>query len=169
MRVEYTIFSTGKARVILALSSRGLCGLHLFPDGKEEAAREWLLSLYPDAVFRGKAKSFAGVVKEIRTYMEGRRRKFFLPLDLRGTTFQRTVWKELQKIPYGRTRTYGQVASRTGNPHAVRAVGMACHCNPVALVIPCHRVVGANGSLTGYAGGLEIKRMLLDLERGGNA
>lgn len=86
------------------------------------------------------------------------------PLAPKGTAFQKAVWAEMNKIPYGKVRTYGQLAAALGKPKAARAVGGACHCNPIAIIQPCHRVVGANGSLTGYAYGLEIKEYLLELE-----
>ena len=88
-----------------------------------------------------------------------------LPLAPKGTAFQKAVWAEMNKIPYGEVRTYGQLAAALGKPKAARAVGGACHCNPIAIIQPCHRVVGANGSLTGYAYGLEVKEYLLELEQ----
>ena len=87
------------------------------------------------------------------------------PLAARGTPFQQAVWAQLRKIPYGEVRTYGQLAAALGKPKASRAVGSACHRNPLCIVVPCHRVIGADGSLTGYAEGLEIKEYLLELER----
>ena len=96
-----------------------------------------------------------------------RRTTFSFPLAPDGgTPFQRQVWRALEAIPFGETRTYGQIAAAVGNPKAVRAVGQANHRNPIPIFIPCHRVVGADGTLTGYAGGLELKRSLLELERG---
>ena len=94
-------------------------------------------------------------------------RRFDLPLDLAGTEFQRGVWLELTRIPYGETRSYQQMACAIGSPKAVRAVGAANGANPVAIVVPCHRVIGASGKLVGYGGGLPLKRRLLALERGG--
>lgn len=102
---------------------------------------------------------------QLREYFSGRRRQFDLPLAPKGTPFQKKVWAALCEIPYGETRTYGQIAEKVGNPKASRAVGMANHNNPIMIVIPCHRVIGANGSLTGYAGGLSVKQQLLDLEQ----
>ena len=107
----------------------------------------------------------AGAVRQLEEYFAGTRRAFDLPLAPRGTAFQRQVWQALCAIPYGETRTYGQIAAAVGRPKASRAVGGACHCNPIGIVIPCHRVVGSSGSLTGYAGGLERKAALLALER----
>jgi len=104
-------------------------------------------------------------VAELTEYFAGLRREFTLPLSPRGTAFQRQVWQALRAIPYGQTRTYGQIAEAIGRARACRAVGMANHTNPLPIVIPCHRVVGSNGSLTGYAGGLDVKTALLQLER----
>jgi len=101
---------------------------------------------------------------QLREYFAGARRTFDLPLAPHGTAFQRRVWAALRTIPYGETRTYGELAAAIDSPNASRAVGMANHRNPIPIIIPCHRVIGANGTLTGYAGGLEIKRKLLALE-----
>ena len=101
---------------------------------------------------------------ELRHYFDGKRASFDLPLDLLGTDFQRAVWTALQRIPAGETRAYGDIARALGSPLAVRAVGAAVGRNPVSLIVPCHRVVGRDGSLTGYAGGIERKQALLELE-----
>ena len=101
---------------------------------------------------------------QLRAYFAGRLTRFALRLAPEGTAFQKRVWRALVRIPYGETRTYGQVARAVGRPEAARAVGQACHRNPLAIVIPCHRVVGADGRLTGYAPGLDMKRALLELE-----
>ena len=102
--------------------------------------------------------------RELEEYFAGRRRAFSVPLSIHGTPFQEKVWRALMEIPYGQTITYGELARRVGNAKACRAVGMANHVNPIPIIIPCHRVVGANGRLTGYAGGLDIKRILLETE-----
>lgn len=101
---------------------------------------------------------------QIEEYFQGQRKEFQLPLDLSGTEFCRKVWKCLMDIPYGETRSYEDIAIAVGNPKAMRAVGMANHRNPIMIVIPCHRVIGKNGSLVGYAGGLEVKKKLLNRE-----
>jgi methylated-DNA-[protein]-cysteine S-methyltransferase len=111
-----------------------------------------------EAVFAQRA------LTEIEEFLSGRRREFTVPLDLQGTPFQLQVWNALLRIPYGETRSYGEVAGAVGRPKAARAVGMANHSNPVAIVVPCHRVVASDGSLGGYAGGLEMKSQLLRLE-----
>ena len=103
--------------------------------------------------------------EQLTEFFEGKRKIFTLPLGPKGTTFQLTVWQALQDIPYGQTMSYKQIAKQIGNPNASRAVGMANHLNPIMIVIPCHRVVGTNGALTGYAAGLDIKQKLLDLEK----
>ena len=101
---------------------------------------------------------------QLEEYFALRRKKFDLPLHLEGRAFSLSVWQALRAIPYGETCSYGEVAARVGNPRASRAVGMANNRNPIAIIIPCHRVIGRNGSLTGYAGGLDVKRYLLELE-----
>ena len=106
----------------------------------------------------------AEATRQLQEYFDGRRRRFTLPVAPAGTPFQQRVWQELQEIPWGTTTTYGEVARRIGQPTAVRAVGSANGRNPVAIVIPCHRVIGSDGSLTGYAGGIATKRRLLQLE-----
>ncbi len=103
-------------------------------------------------------------MQQLRQYFAGERVQFSCPLDLHGTPFQISVWQELYRIPYGETRSYTQIATAIGRPRAVRAVGAANGANPVAIIVPCHRVIGSNGSLTGYGGGLPTKRWLLSLE-----
>jgi methylated-DNA-[protein]-cysteine S-methyltransferase len=105
------------------------------------------------------------VIDQLNEYFAGRRREFDLPLAPRGTPFQLACWNELQRIPYGDTISYSELARRINNPSAVRAVGSANGANPIPIIIPCHRVIGANGTLTGYGGGLHIKRALLALEQ----
>ena len=101
---------------------------------------------------------------QLQEYFAGTRKTFTFPIELRGTPFQISVWEALSRIPYGETRTYGDIAGAIGNPKAVRAVGMACNRNPIWIAIPCHRVIGSNRKLTGYAGGLTMKDSLLNLE-----
>ena len=103
--------------------------------------------------------------KELREYFAGTRRTFSVPLDMRGTPFRVQVWRALTRIPFGETRTYRQLAAEVGNPKASRAVGAANGRNPISIIVPCHRVIGSNGGLTGFAGGLERKALLLELER----
>jgi len=109
--------------------------------------------------------TIAAAAGQIAEYLAGARDTFDVTLKPRGTEFQRAVWRELQTIPYGETRTYGEIARRIGRPKACRAVGMANNRNPISIIVPCHRVIGADGSLVGYGGGLDVKRRLLALEK----
>jgi len=102
---------------------------------------------------------------QIEEYFAGKRKQFSLPLAMNGTEFQMAVWETLQSIPYGETRSYKEIAAMVGRPKAVRAVGMANNRNPISIIVPCHRVIGCDGSLIGYGGGLPVKKHLLDLER----
>ncbi|MFA5161005.1 MAG: methylated-DNA--[protein]-cysteine S-methyltransferase [Elusimicrobiales bacterium] len=130
------------------------------------------LASSPEAVFNShfrfecapSEEAVARIKKQLRLYFSGRLREFDLPLDLRGTPFQMRVWKELLKIPFGQTITYGELARRIGQPRAARAVGMANNKNRIGIVVPCHRVIGAGGALTGYAAGTGIKKKLLEHE-----
>jgi methylated-DNA-[protein]-cysteine S-methyltransferase len=110
--------------------------------------------------------AYAGALSQLTEYFAGEREEFDLPLDPQGTEFQLAVWRALTEIPYGETRSYGQIAESVGRPKAARAVGMANNKNPIAVIVPCHRVIGAGGALVGYAGGLERKTLLLELESG---
>lgn len=103
--------------------------------------------------------------KQLKEYFEGKRKNFDVPLNPKGTKFMKEVWTALQNIPYGEVRTYGQIAQEVGNPKASRAVGMANHRNPIPIIIPCHRVIGSNGKLVGYALGMEMKEYLLEWEK----
>jgi methylated-DNA-[protein]-cysteine S-methyltransferase len=102
--------------------------------------------------------------KQLGEYFAGKRKEFSIPLDMRGTTFQKNVWEALLAIPFGETRSYGQLAKQLGNPNATRAVGAANGRNPISIIVPCHRVIGSTGKLTGFGGGLETKAHLLNLE-----
>ena len=114
--------------------------------------------------FEDSTRQMRSYVSELEEYFAGKRREFNFPLDLRGTDFQLACWRALLAIPYGETRTYADIAEAVGNPNACRAVGMANHRNPIAIVVPCHRVIASSGDLCGYGGGLDVKRKLLELE-----
>jgi O-6-methylguanine DNA methyltransferase len=118
----------------------------------------------PGDTWTRSAGRVATVIAELKDYFAGKRHQFSMPLDLRGTDFQLRCWHALLDIPYGQTITYAQLARRVGSPRGFRAVGMANHDNPVAIIVPCHRVVASDGTLGGYGGGLDIKRALLELE-----
>jgi len=143
--------------LFLAASTKGLVRL-------EFETRTQQLS--PDTTqLRESESALAPYLQELNEYFAGKRRRFSVPLDLRGTEFQLACWRALLAIPYGETRSYRDIAEAIGHPHAYRAVGMSNNRNPVAIIVPCHRVIASNGSLCGYGGGLELKRKLLDLER----
>jgi methylated-DNA-[protein]-cysteine S-methyltransferase len=152
----YTRMDSPVGTLSIAGDDAGLCFI-LFGSGKRAAA------LRPDW-----RESDRGVVREtvrqLREYFAGKLTRFDLPLTPAGTPFQLDVWRELQRIPYGTVISYGELAGRIGKPHASRAVGAANGANPIPIVVPCHRVIGSNGKLTGYGGGLAIKEALLQLE-----
>jgi methylated-DNA-[protein]-cysteine S-methyltransferase len=114
--------------------------------------------------FEDSLRALRPYVSELEEYFAGQRREFTFPLDLRGTDFQRACWRALLAIPYGETRSYALIARAVGKPNAFRAVGMANNRNPLAIVVPCHRVIASDGTLCGYGGGLDVKRKLLELE-----
>ena len=140
-------------RLLLTSDGTHLTGLFMEPSGKAQSTDGWV----EDAT----VEPLAATLEQLSEYFAGTRRVFDLPLRLQGTAFQQRVWRELREIPYGETWSYGQLAKRIGNPSASRAVGLANGRNPISILVPCHRVIGADGSLTGYGGGLERKRWLL--------
>ncbi|HYT64513.1 MAG TPA: methylated-DNA--[protein]-cysteine S-methyltransferase, partial [Gemmatimonadales bacterium] len=162
--IAYVTVATSLGRLLVAATERGVCRVML--GDKAEALEADLLSEFPTArVVQDQSGKLAGWVGAILAYLDGREPHLDLPLDIRATAFQRRVWQELQKIPFGKTRSYAEVARRIGQPNAMRAVARACATNPAALIIPCHRVVREDGDLGGYRWGLERKRALLDQER----
>jgi methylated-DNA-[protein]-cysteine S-methyltransferase len=146
-------FQSPIGRLLLTSDGTALTGLYMEPSRKAQSTDGWT----EDAA--GAPLSLA--LRQLSEYFAGTRREFDLPLRMRGTVFQQRVWRELTEIPYGRTWSYGELAKRIDNPSASRAVGLANGSNPISIVVPCHRVIGADGSLTGYGGGLERKRWLL--------
>lgn len=144
----------------LLSTKNGLVVLHL---GRATRRRleGWARQSFPNASIVDARKEHVTFTKQLGDYFEGRKRVFDLPLDLRGSEFQLAVWAEVGRIPYGSTVTYGEIAHMIGRPRASRAVGAANGANPIPIVIPCHRVIGSDGSLTGYGGGLARKRWLL--------
>ena len=138
-----------------------LAGLYM--EGREPEGPDGLVPA--DSTDDANALVLDETARQLEEYFAGQRRNFDLPLGLEGTSFQRQVWEALLDIPFGETTSYGKLASEIGRPTAARAVGMANGSNPVSIIVPCHRVVGSNGSLTGYGGGLDRKQRLLDMER----
>lgn len=162
----FTVVPSSLGQIWLCATDTGLCGLG-FGDGvtDNELRR---LSRYDIAVPEPRRSTILETtVTQLAAYFEGTLQDFHLPLDVRGTPFQRAVWDELLNIPYGTTLTYGEIAMEVECPRGFQAVGRAVGANPVAIIVPCHRVVGHNGSLTGYAFGVERKAALLELEQNG--
>ncbi|NNC77386.1 MAG: methylated-DNA--[protein]-cysteine S-methyltransferase [Woeseiaceae bacterium] len=151
----YCYFDTPIGELLLAGDDEALTMIG-FPQGKMRREPE------PDWIFN--EKPFANAIRQLNEYFAGERTTFDLPLRLSGTEFQLLVLEELQRIPYGETTSYGNIASRIGRPKAVRAVGAANGRNPIPIIVPCHRVIGAGGDLTGFGGGLGTKEALLRLE-----
>jgi methylated-DNA-[protein]-cysteine S-methyltransferase len=154
----FTYFDSPIGRLLLTSDGSALTGLYMEPSRKAQSTLGWAedpgIAPLPEAV------------RQLTEYFAGHRREFDLPLRLQGTAFQQRVWCELTAIPYGTTWSYGELAKRINKPSASRAVGLANGRNPISILVPCHRVIGSDGSLTGYGGGLERKRWLLAHEGG---
>ncbi|WP_210571919.1 methylated-DNA--[protein]-cysteine S-methyltransferase [Streptomyces sp. GESEQ-4] len=154
---QHTVIDSPYGPLTLVADDGALCGLYM----TEQRHRP------PEESFGPREDTlFSEAEDQLEAYFAGELKEFTLELRLDGTPFQRTVWDQLRKIPYGETRSYGDLADALGNPGASRAVGLANGKNPIGIIVPCHRVVGAGGSLTGYGGGLERKRRLLEFEGG---
>ncbi|MGB2886745.1 MAG: bifunctional DNA-binding transcriptional regulator/O6-methylguanine-DNA methyltransferase Ada [Candidatus Acidiferrales bacterium] len=163
MEIAYTVVSSPLGRLLVGATSHGISALYLGEDdARLEAA---LLEEYPRAKIRRDRNGLEGWVRTILEHLRGREPHLDLPTDVQATAFQRRVWEELRRIPYGTTRTYSQIARAIGRPQATRAVARACATNPVSVVVPCHRVVREDGNLAGYRWGLERKQSLLSRER----
>ena len=154
--INYTYMESPVGRLLLAGDEEGL-RLIGFAEGKNPPK--------PESDWRYHTEPLQRAVGQLTDYFTGNLRRFDLPLQLRGTPFQVAVWRALQDIPYGQTISYGELARRVGNPKSSRAVGLANGSNPIPIIVPCHRVIGSNGKLTGYGGGLCNKETLLELER----
>jgi AraC family transcriptional regulator of adaptative response/methylated-DNA-[protein]-cysteine methyltransferase len=162
MRIDYSITKTSLGHVLVAATEKGISAIYLGENDKHLAAE--LRTEYPKAEISHNSNGHAPWVREILKRIEGDKPSVDLPLDVQATAFQRRVWQELQKIPLGSTRTYTQVARALGKPNAVRAVARACATNPISIVVPCHRVIRADGHLAGYRWGLNRKQELLQRE-----
>lgn len=163
MKISYTIADSPLGLLLVAATERGVCSVQL-GDSAEELAGE-LRAEFPRADVRNDEGGLRPQVRSLLDYLEGQRPHPDLPLDVQGTAFQKRVWEELRRIPPGRTASYGEIAERIGRPTAARAVARACATNPVALVTPCHRVIGRDGSVSGYRWGVTRKRKLLEREQ----
>ena len=155
---SHTVVDSPCGPLTLVAQGSALCGLYMV---RQRHRPDQLTFGEPDPG----AGIFARAETELKEYFAGQRNEFEVPLTLVGTPFQQRVWTALQDIPYGATTSYGELADRLGQPTASRAVGLANGKNPISIIVPCHRVVGASGSLTGYGGGLERKQYLLDFEQ----
>lgn len=157
VEVRFDLFDSPVGELLVAATDRGVCRISYFPArAEDEIARTIGRRLLRAPIDDAK--------RELDEYFEGTRHDFDLPIDLRVAPFHEDVLRELARVPYGTTTTYGALAAKAGHPKAARAVGTVMNRNPIPIVLPCHRVVGANGSLTGYAGGLDVKVKLLELE-----
>jgi methylated-DNA-[protein]-cysteine S-methyltransferase len=164
--VQRKLYGTPFGTLVIAATAEGVCSV----DWKEEGPGQEPGHLDADGTGISDAARWASeAARQLEEYFAGKRKQFDVPLVLRGTPFQMAVWKALQEIPYGETRSYKDIAAAIGRPNAVRAVGQANRANPVAIIVPCHRVVGSDGSLTGYAGAqIHLKEKLLQLEKACN-
>ncbi|WP_410657774.1 methylated-DNA--[protein]-cysteine S-methyltransferase [Amycolatopsis sp. lyj-112] len=156
----HTVIGSPYDPLTLVADGEGLCGLYMVQQRHRPAEETFG---HPDPG----APVFVETERQLKEYFAGQRTDFDLPLSFGGTEFQRMVWEGLCAIPYGETVSYGRLADRLGRPTASRAVGLANGKNPIGIIVPCHRVVGSTGDLTGYGGGIERKRQLLDFERAG--
>jgi methylated-DNA-[protein]-cysteine S-methyltransferase len=160
MSLAYKMIHSPVGNLKLVASDKGLVAI-LWQN--EKLSRVPLNELVEDTVH----PILLDTERELGEYFAGKRKTFSVPLDMRGTSFQKNVWQALLAIPFGETRSYGQLAKQLGNPQAMRAVGAANGRNPISIIVPCHRVIGSSGKLTGFAGGLETKAYLLNLEESG--
>ena len=163
-KISYTIAASPLGRLLVAATEKGICAIRV--GDSDEALEKDLRTEFPAAQIEIHHGQLRDSVQAIVKHLEGKQPDLNLPLDIKATAFQRLVWEALRSIPYGSTRSYAQVAQAIGRPTAVRAVARACATNPVALVVPCHRVIGSDKSLSGYRWGLERKKKLLEKESG---
>ena len=158
MKIYFTAWHSPVGKLHIASSDKGLVQVNL-RDEKDFFCE--LRHSFPDANLVESEEKNQLVIRELEEYFAGERKEFSVPLHLKGTEFHQRVWRALCEIPFGKTASYKEIAERIGNPKAIRAVGQANHRNPIPIIIPCHRVIGANGHLTGYGGGMEMKEKLL--------
>ena len=162
--INYITLSTPLGRMIAAGYKNRLCRLELLGRKKPVAILKPVAGRLKTEISRGKYPVLDETRKQLKMYFDGRLKKFNLPVELMGTDFQRSVWRQLTRIPHGKTVNYGKIAERVGKPKGARAAGMAIGSNPISIVVPCHRVIGKSGDLVGFGGGLWRKRWLLNHE-----
>ncbi|HET7842452.1 MAG TPA: methylated-DNA--[protein]-cysteine S-methyltransferase [Terriglobia bacterium] len=163
-KIAYTFGRLPWCELLVATGEAGLVAVQFVGKEGREREVERLAGHWRKSELIKSAKENRAALEELHVYAAGELREFSVPLDLRGTDFQLAAWRALLNIPYGETRTYADIARAVGHPRSFRAVGMANHSNPIALIVPCHRVIGSDRSLVGYGGGLDLKRMLLEHE-----
>lgn len=163
--IATTVISTPLGKMFVASTSKGICMLSFYNEDAIQKQIKKVKKFFDAEVLPAHNKHFETLTKELEEYFEGKREKFTTPLQLVGTPFQQKVWKVLMSIPYGKTISYQEQAILIDNPKAIRAVASANANNLIPIIIPCHRVIGKNGKLTGYAGGLDKKEFLLNLEK----
>lgn len=161
-KAQYYKYDAPVGLMNIVSCNTGICKISL-PNTEPETVYTWIDKYY-DTYIEKKTKTIAIAIQELRQYFKQKRKRFSVPIQLHGTSFQKQVWTALQNIPYGETTTYGEIAKQIDKPNAARAVGRAIGRNPIPIMIPCHRVIGAQGGLVGYGGGLPLKRKLLRLE-----
>lgn len=154
--LAYDQYQSPHGTMLIAATSKGLAGVYFKGQKHFPKRRDWQRDTRHPVLRQAK--------RELAEYFAGKRKRFDVALDPQGTPFQRSVWKSIAKVDFGRTITYGELAQRSGHPGSARAAGAATGRNPLSIIVPCHRIVGASGGLTGYAGGLARKRALLELE-----
>ena len=154
--LSYDLYESPQGTMLITATPKGVAGVYFKGQKHFPKRRDWQLDRRNPLLKRAK--------RELAQYFAGRRRRFGVALDPQGTPFQRSVWKQIAKVGFGETLTYGELARRAGRPGSARAAGAATGRNPIGILVPCHRIMGANGALTGYAGGLGRKRALLALE-----
>lgn len=151
------------SQIYIATTKRGVCYVGSPYESYEEFEAQ-IQKRFPKSSLVENKQALMTAINQLHEYFAGRRKTFTLPIDVNGTTFQEQVWKALMEIPYGKTSSYSNIAELIDNPFAVRAVGTAVGANPILIIVPCHRVIGKNGALTGYRGGIDFKKNLLQLE-----
>lgn len=163
--LTYDRIPTNIGNLTVVKGTEGVCYIGL-PNSDTASMTAWVARHFPDEVLKPTAKPFEEERAELEAYGRGELTEFTFKLDLHNTPFFNQALEETRRVPYGQTATYGEIARRVGRPNSARAIGRAMATNPIPIVLPCHRITGSNGSLTGYGGGLDMKTALLEMERG---
>ncbi|MBL7995680.1 methylated-DNA--[protein]-cysteine S-methyltransferase [bacterium] len=164
--IIYKIIKSPIGDMVLGSVDDKICFLEFHLPERYDEMSDKIRKVYDAELVEGTNNVIEQAEEQLQEYFTGKRKNFTVPLDLRGTEFELKIWDQLLKIPYGQVCSYGDIAKKINNPKSVRAVGGANHNNPIAIIVPCHRVVGKSGSLVGYGGGVEKKKFLIELEKG---